>query len=90
MSREGVNKYMEENILPKLGEGAWSLVYIHTGVQRGHNFHGVWPLKSLYDAIPLPITHNLQALYFLHPDLPARFFFAAVSTLEFPENMPNI
>lgn len=64
---EGVQKCMEE-----IGEREWSLVYIHTG-----SVQGVWPLKSLYDAIPLPVKHNLKALYFIHPDLPSRLFFAA-------------
>ncbi|XP_028765452.1 uncharacterized protein LOC114723429 [Neltuma alba] len=72
VSREGVNKYLEENVFPEVGERAWSVLYIHTGVQRGHNLLGVWPLKSVCDAIPLRIKLNLQALYFLHPDLPAR------------------
>ncbi|XP_039044367.1 ganglioside-induced differentiation-associated protein 2-like [Hibiscus syriacus] len=50
--------------------------YVHTGVQRSENFPGISALKSIYEAIPVDVKDNLQAVYFVHPGLQARLFLA--------------
>ncbi|KAL3845367.1 hypothetical protein ACJIZ3_002770 [Penstemon smallii] len=59
---EGVKKYLEDEIFPCLGEHRFSVVYVHTGVKRGDNFPGISTLKSIYEAIPLKVKENLEAI----------------------------
>ncbi|KAF6135618.1 hypothetical protein GIB67_028189 [Kingdonia uniflora] len=76
LSSEALNKYLSEKIFSKLGDGPFSVVYVHTGVERSENFPGISTLRCIYDAIPTPIKENLEAVYFLHPGLQARLFLA--------------
>lgn len=73
---ETVKKYLEEKVYPKLEKKPFSVVYVHTGVQRSENFPGISALRSIYDGIPMEVKDNLQTVYFVHPDLQARLFFA--------------
>lgn len=75
-SVETVKKYLEEKVYPKLEKKPFSVVYVHTGVQRSENFPGISALRSIYDGIPMEVKDNLQTVYFVHPDLQARLFFA--------------
>ncbi|OVA15995.1 CRAL-TRIO domain [Macleaya cordata] len=76
LSTESLKKYLEEKIFPELGERPFSVVYIHTGVQRSENFPGISTLRSIYEALPINIKENLEAVYFVHPGLQARLFLA--------------
>ncbi|GLT82567.1 hypothetical protein SLE2022_009310 [Rubroshorea leprosula] len=69
LSVDGLKKYLEENIFPRLGRKPFSVVYVHTGVQRSENFPGISALRVIYDAIPINVKENLQAVYFVHPGL---------------------
>ncbi|MBA0717248.1 hypothetical protein Golax_005084 [Gossypium laxum] len=73
---EVVKKYLEEHIFPRLGKRRFSVLYVHTGVQRSDNFPGISGLRWIYEAIPINVRDNLQAVYFLHPGLQARLFLA--------------
>ncbi|TYG40088.1 hypothetical protein ES288_D12G065300v1 [Gossypium darwinii] len=73
---EVVKNYLEEHIFPRLGKRRFSVLYVHTGVQRSDNFPGISGLRWIYEAIPINIRDNLQAVYFLHPGLQARLFLA--------------
>ncbi|OMO55745.1 hypothetical protein CCACVL1_27044 [Corchorus capsularis] len=83
LSVDVLNKYLEEHIFPRLGKKRFSVVYVHTGVQRSENFPGISALRSIYDAIPTNIKDNLQAVYFVHPGLQARLFLATFGRLLF-------
>ncbi|KAK8623260.1 hypothetical protein V6N13_118148 [Hibiscus sabdariffa] len=83
VSSDVLKKYLEEQIYPKLGEKPFSVVYIHTDVQRSENFPGISFLRSIYDAIPTNVKDNLEAVYFLHPGLQARLFLATFGRLFF-------
>ncbi|KAK6237261.1 hypothetical protein QUC31_002730 [Theobroma cacao] len=83
LSVEVLKKYLEENIFPRLGKKPFSVLYVHTGVQRSENFPGISALRSIYDAIPVNVKDNLQAVYFLHPGLQARLFLATFGRLLF-------
>uniref|UniRef100_A0A2N9HVR9 CRAL-TRIO domain-containing protein n=1 Tax=Fagus sylvatica TaxID=28930 RepID=A0A2N9HVR9_FAGSY len=76
VSVEIVKKYLEEKIYPKLKEKPFSVVYVHTGVQRSENFPGISALRSIYEGIPIEVKENLEAVYFVHPGLQARLFLA--------------
>ncbi|KAL4369539.1 hypothetical protein GQ457_05G014860 [Hibiscus cannabinus] len=76
-----LKKYLEENIYPKLGEKPFSMVYVHTDVQRSENFPGSSLLRSIYDAILMNVKNNLKSVYFLHPDLQAMLFLATFGRL---------
>ncbi|EEF31637.1 ganglioside-induced differentiation-associated protein 2 [Ricinus communis] len=73
---DALKSYLEEKIYPRLETKPFSVLYVHTGVQRSENFPGISALRSVYDSIPIKVKENLQALYFLHPGLQARLFLA--------------
>ncbi|XVE69655.1 hypothetical protein DITRI_Ditri10aG0007900 [Diplodiscus trichospermus] len=83
VSSEVLKKYLEDKIYPKLGAKPFSVVYLHTDVQRNENFPGISVLRSIYDAIPTNIKDNLEAVCFLHPGLQARLFLATFGRLFF-------
>lgn len=83
VSNEALNKYLKEKIFPKLEEKPFSIVYVHTDVQRSENFPGISTLRSIYDAIPINIKESLEAVYFVHPGLQARLFLATFGRLLF-------
>ncbi|XP_010266934.1 PREDICTED: protein GDAP2 homolog [Nelumbo nucifera] len=76
VSAEVLNKYLEEKIFPQLGERPFSVVYVHTNVQRSENFPGISTLRSIYEALPINVKENLEAVYFVHPGLQSRLFLA--------------
>ena len=76
VSVDVLRKFLDERIFPKLGKRPFSLLYVHTGVHRSENFPGISALRSIYDAIPMNVKQNLEAVYFIHPGLQARLFLA--------------
>lgn len=83
VSVDTLNKYLEEKIFPKLEKRPFSVLYIHTGVQRPENSPGLSVLRSIYDAIPAAVKNNLESVYFVHPGLQARLFLATLGRLVF-------
>lgn len=76
VSVDVLSKYLEDKIFPELDNKPFAMLYFHTGVQRSENFPGISALRSIYDAIPINVKRNLEAVYFLHPGLQARLFLA--------------
>ncbi|XP_008241992.1 PREDICTED: protein GDAP2 homolog [Prunus mume] len=76
VSVDALRKYLEEKIFPALEKKPFAVLYVHTGVQRCENFPGISAVRSIYDAIPINVKRNLEAVYFLHPGLQARLFLA--------------
>ncbi|XP_059623405.1 uncharacterized protein LOC132266530 [Cornus florida] len=83
VSVDAVKKYLEEKIFPKLEKRAFSVVYVHTDVERCENFPGISALRLIYESIPINVMSNLQAVYFLHPGLQSRLFLATFGRLMF-------
>ncbi|KAM5565238.1 hypothetical protein ABKV19_019320 [Rosa sericea] len=83
VSKEALNEYLKENIFPKLEEKPFSIVYVHTDVNRSENLPGISTLRSIYEAIPVNVKDNLEAVYFVHPGLQARLFLATFGRLLF-------
>ncbi|KAK9074795.1 hypothetical protein SSX86_003113 [Deinandra increscens subsp. villosa] len=75
LSVDVLKLYLEKKIFPKL-ERPFAVVYIHTEVCKSVNFPGISVLRSLYDSIPINVKQNLEAVYFVHPDLQSRLFLA--------------
>lgn len=71
-----LRKFLEERIFPRLGKKPFSVVYLHSGVQRSENFPGISALRAIYEAIPIGVRDNLEAVYFVHPGLQSRLFLA--------------
>lgn len=80
---EAVNKYLQEKIYPSLEQRQFSIVYLHTGVNRAENFPGIAALRSICDAMPENVKNHLNAVYFLHPSLQSRLFLALFGRLIF-------
>ncbi|KAK3224426.1 hypothetical protein Dsin_011451 [Dipteronia sinensis] len=76
LSVQVLKKYLEEKVYPRLARKPFSVLYLHTGVQRSENFLGISALRSVYDSIPVNVKDNLRTVYFLHPGLQARLFLA--------------
>ncbi|XP_052196396.1 uncharacterized protein LOC127803858 [Diospyros lotus] len=83
VSADTVKKYLEENIFPKLEKKPFAVLYVHTDVERSENFPGISALRSIYDAIPISVRVNLEAVYFLHPGLQSRLFLATFGRFMF-------
>ncbi|KAI3712797.1 hypothetical protein L1987_71363 [Smallanthus sonchifolius] len=75
LSVDVLNLYLMKKIFPKL-ERPFAVVYIHTEVSKSENFPGISVLRSVYDAIPVNVKQNLETVYFVHPDLQSKLFFA--------------
>lgn len=78
MSSEALNKYLEDRILPELGDNPFSVVYVHTGSE---NFSGASTLRAIYEAFPINVKDQVDAVYFLHPGLQTRLFLATFGRL---------
>ncbi|KAI3848768.1 hypothetical protein MKX03_011382 [Papaver bracteatum] len=83
LSTESLNKYLEVKIFPQLGERPFSVVYVHTDVQRSDNFPGISTLRSIYEALPINIKENLEEVYFVHHGLQSKKFLATFSCFLF-------
>ncbi|CAN6698874.1 unnamed protein product [Malus baccata var. baccata] len=76
VSVDALRKYLEERIFPEIEKKPFAVLYVHTGAQRCENFPGISAVRSIYDAVPISVRQNLEAVYILHPGLQARLFLA--------------
>ncbi|XP_022145479.1 ganglioside-induced differentiation-associated protein 2-like [Momordica charantia] len=87
VSLDVLKKNLQEKILPRLKNKPFAILYFHTGVQRSQNFPGIAALRSIYEAIPAAVKANLEAVYFVHPDLQARLFLATLGRIFFTNEL---
>ncbi|KAL1810921.1 hypothetical protein ACET3Z_020986 [Daucus carota] len=92
VSAEVLRKYMNEKVFPRLSNDGdevkpFSVVYMHTGVEWRENLSGIMAARSINNAIPVNIRSNLQAIYFVHPDLQSRVFLATFGRLLFSQEL---
>jgi len=78
VSGQRLQKYVYHKISNEIPEGPYCLVYIHTSVQRGENCPGVSTLWLIYEELPPSFKERLQVVYFLHPGIQSRLFFATL------------
>ncbi|XP_073047172.1 uncharacterized protein [Primulina eburnea] len=80
---EALKKFLEAEIFPSLSGGRFSVVYVHSGVNRRENSPGILAMKSVFDAVPAEVGQNVEAVYFLHPSLQCRLLLATFGRLLF-------
>ncbi|CAN6246635.1 unnamed protein product [Urochloa humidicola] len=79
--------YLAERVLPAIGDRDFVVVYMHSRVDRGHNFPGVGAIRAAYESLPAAAKARLRALYFLHPALQSRLFFATFGRFLFSSGL---
>ncbi|KAL5212460.1 hypothetical protein ABZP36_023307 [Zizania latifolia] len=75
-AEEALRGYVRGRVLPEIGEREFVVVYVHSLVDRGENFPGVGAIRAAYESLPAAAKERLRAVYFVHPGLQARLFFA--------------
>lgn len=75
-AEEALRSYLRERVLPEIGGRDFVVVYMHSRVDRGHNFPGVGAIRGAYESLPADARERLRAVYFVHPALQSRLFFA--------------
>ena len=78
VSGQRLQKYVYDKISNEIPEGPYCLVYIHTSVQSSENYPVVSTLWLIYEELPPAFKERLQVVYFLHPGLQSRLFFATL------------
>ena len=75
-AEEALKAYLRKRVLPEVGEREFVVVYMHSLVDRGDNFPGLGAIRAAYESLPAVAKERLRAVYFVHPGLQARLFFA--------------
>ena len=75
-AEEALRSYLRERVLPEIGDREFVVVYMHSRVDRGRNFPGVGAIRGAYESLPAEAKERLRAVYFVHPALQSRLFFA--------------
>lgn len=78
VSGQRLQKYVYHKISNEIAEGPYCVVYMHTSVQRGENCPGMSTLWLIYEELPLDFKERLQVVYFVHPGIQSRLFFATL------------
>ncbi|KAG6477711.1 hypothetical protein ZIOFF_061141 [Zingiber officinale] len=73
---ELLRSFLERRVFPALGGAPFVVVYMHAHAQRAENYPGLSALRSVYEALPADVRDGIRAVYFVHPGLQARIFFA--------------
>ncbi|XP_042403170.1 protein GDAP2 homolog [Zingiber officinale] len=80
---DALRSFLERAVFPQLGGAPCVVVYMHACVQRADNYPGVAALRSVYEALPADVRDRIPAVYFVHPGLQSRLFFATVGRFFF-------
>lgn len=78
VSAERLKKYVFHKIFTELAEGPFCIVYMHSTVQKEDNSPGLSILRWIYEELPSDYKDRLCVLYFVHPGLRSRLFFATL------------
>lgn len=78
VSGQRLQKYVYHKISNEIPEGPYCVVYIHTAVQRSENCPGITTLWLIYEELPPAFKERLQVVYFVHPGIQSRLFFATL------------
>ncbi|KAL9239997.1 hypothetical protein vseg_014264 [Gypsophila vaccaria] len=87
VSAERLKKYVFYKIYSELPEGPFSILYMHTTVQKDENSPGMTILRWIYEDLPPEIKDRLQVVYFLHPGLRSRLAFATLGRFFLSANL---
>ncbi|KAG8071772.1 hypothetical protein GUJ93_ZPchr0006g46231 [Zizania palustris] len=86
-AEEALRRYVSGRVLPEIGEREFVVVYVHSLVDRGENFPGVGAIRATYESLPAAAKERLRAVYFVHPGLQARLFFATFGRFLFSSGL---
>ncbi|RCV07704.1 hypothetical protein SETIT_1G266800v2 [Setaria italica] len=86
-AEEALRGYLRERMLPAIGGRDFVVVYMHSRVDRGGNFPGVGAIRAAYESLPAGDKGRLRAVYFVHPALQSRFFFATFGRFLFSSGL---
>lgn len=78
VSGERLKKYVFHKICSELPDGPFSIVYMHSTVQKEDNSPGLSILRWIYEDLPSVIKERLQIVYFIHPGIRSRLAFATL------------
>lgn len=78
VAAERLKKYIAHKLCTELPEGPFSIVYMHSTVQKEDNSPGITILRWIYEDLPSDFKDRLQVLYFIHPGLRSRLVFATL------------
>ncbi|EES05749.1 ganglioside-induced differentiation-associated protein 2 [Sorghum bicolor] len=86
-AEEALRSYLRDRVLPEIGGREFVVVYMHSRVDRGHNFPGVGAIRGAYESLPAEAKERLRAVYFVHPALRSRLFFATFGRFLFSSGL---
>ncbi|KAL6633808.1 hypothetical protein ACP70R_026479 [Stipagrostis hirtigluma subsp. patula] len=86
-AEEAVRVHLRERVLPEIGDREFVVVYMHSRVDRGANFPGVGAIRAAYESLPADAKERLRAVYFVHPGLQTRLFFATFGRFLFSSGL---
>lgn len=78
VSAERLKRYIVHKLCSELPEGPFSIVYMHSTVQKEDNSPGITILRWIYEDLPSDFRDRLQVVYFVHPGLRSRLVFATL------------
>ncbi|TVU27945.1 hypothetical protein EJB05_19450 [Eragrostis curvula] len=86
-AEEALKGHLRERVLPAIGDRDFVVVYMHSRVDRAHNFPGVAVIRAAYESLPVEAKERLRAVYFVHPGLQSRLFFATMGRFLFSSGL---
>ncbi|RXH80975.1 hypothetical protein DVH24_004889 [Malus domestica] len=78
VSADRLKRYIFHKLCSEVPEGPYSIVYMHSTVQKEDNSPGITILRWLYEDLPSYLKDRLQVVYFVHPGLRSRLVFATL------------
>ncbi|PON41020.1 CRAL-TRIO lipid binding domain containing protein [Parasponia andersonii] len=78
VSAERLKRYIVHKLSSELPEGPFSIVYMHSTVQKEDNSPGITILRWIYEDLPSDFKDRLQFVYFVHPGLRSRLVIATL------------
>lgn len=82
--------YLRERVLPEIGDRDFVVVYMHSRVDRARNFPGVGAIRAAYESLPADAKERMRAVYFIHPGLQSRLFFATFGRFLFSSGYDSL
>ncbi|XBH79376.1 hypothetical protein VPH35_105371 [Triticum aestivum] len=86
-AEEALKAHLRRRVLPEVGEREFVVVYMHSLVDRGDNFPGLGAIRAAYECMPAAAKEKLRAVYFVHPGIQARLFFATFGRFLFSSGL---
>ncbi|VAI59323.1 unnamed protein product [Triticum turgidum subsp. durum] len=86
-AEEALKAHLRKRVLPEVGEREFVVVYMHSLVDRGDNFPGLGAIRAAYECLPAAAKERLRAVYFVHPGIQARLFFATFGRFLFSSGL---